>query len=162
MDRAGFERLMQQLADAWNAGDAVAAAACFAESVDYRDPRLYRFTRRAELVRFFDPGPAGHHVQWHRRLYDEQAQTGVLEYTYTGEHRYHGAVVVEFDEAMDRLTVEATENYQLGINPLNMPTSVVLAGDDTMEDRPPQSASWPLPGASVSTGSPAPSDGSTR
>ena len=97
MDRAGFERLMQQLADAWNAGDAVAAAACFAESVDYRDPRLYRFRRRAELIRFFDPGPAGHHVQWHRRLYDEQAQTGVLEYTYTGEHRYHGAVVVEFD-----------------------------------------------------------------
>lgn len=97
MDRAGFERLTQRLAEAWNAGDAAAAAACFAGSVDYRDPRRYRFSSRAELVRFFDPGPEGHCVRWHRRLFDEQAQAGVLEYTYKGDHQYHGAAVVEID-----------------------------------------------------------------
>ncbi len=97
MDRAGFEQLTRRLADAWNAGDAAAAASCFAESVDYRDPMRYRFSSRAELERFFDPGPDGHSVTWHRRLFDEAAQAGVLEYTYVGQHRYHGAAVVEID-----------------------------------------------------------------
>jgi hypothetical protein len=91
----GFRALMARLGDAWNAGDAQAAAACFAEHVDYADPMRYRFTTRAELLPFFEPPPTGHMVAWHRILFDERARSGVVEYTYRGHHTYHGAAVVE-------------------------------------------------------------------
>lgn len=97
MDRTGFFDLIERLGRAWNDGDATGAAACFAEQVDYADPRLYRFTARAELAAFFVPGPGGHSVTWHRLLWDETARAGVLEYTYVGHHRYHGAAIVEID-----------------------------------------------------------------
>ena len=98
MKKAGFEALMRRLARAWNAGDAEAAAACFAEGVDYADPLRYRFSSRADLVPFFDPGPDGHSVTWHRLIFDEAASTGVVEYTYVGDHRYHGAAIVRIDQ----------------------------------------------------------------
>ncbi len=97
MDHRGFEALIQRLGERWNAGDARGAAACFAEHVDYADPRRYRFSTRAQLEPFFEPGPGGHRVSWHRLLFDEVAQTGVVEYTYSGHHRYHGAAIVEID-----------------------------------------------------------------
>ena len=99
MDRSGFEELTRRLGDAWNAGDALGAAACFAEVVDYADPRRYRFGSRDELTGFFEPGPGGHRIEWHRCLFDEAFQTGVVEYTYHGHHRYHGAAIVEIDTA---------------------------------------------------------------
>jgi hypothetical protein len=98
MDRAGFEKLVERLGEAWMGGDAVAAAACFCDDVEYSDPRLYRFASRAELEPFFEPGPDGHSVTWHRILCDEAKATGVLEYTYMGHHRYHGAAAVELAE----------------------------------------------------------------
>lgn len=97
MDRDGFAGLMQRLRDHWDSGNAEAAAACFAENVHYADPRRYRFSTRDELIPFFDPGPRGHRVVWHRLLFDEAAQTGVVEYTYEGHHRYHGAAIVEIE-----------------------------------------------------------------
>lgn len=97
MDREAFVVLADRLASAWNAGDAIAAADCFAEDVDYADPRLYHFSSRAKLVPFFEPGPHGHAVTWHRLLFDDVDQVGVLEYTYVGHHRYHGVAIVEFD-----------------------------------------------------------------
>lgn len=95
MDRLGFERLIERLGRSWNSGDADAAAACFAEHVDYADPLRYRFSSRRELVPFFAPGPRGHRVVWHRLLFDDAAQAGVVEYTYEGHHRYHGAAIIE-------------------------------------------------------------------
>ena len=95
MDRSGFVALLDRLAAAWNAGDARGAAACFAPKVDYRDPRRYSFERRRELEPFFEPGPNGHSVEWHRLLFDVEAQAGLVEYTYVGQHRYHGAAVIE-------------------------------------------------------------------
>lgn len=86
---------MERLGTAWTSGDALAAGFCFAESIDYADPKLYRFTERERLVPFFAPAPGGHTVTWHRLLFDEAAQTGVVEYTYAGHHRYHGAAIVE-------------------------------------------------------------------
>lgn len=97
MDRSGFEALMGRLGAAWNRGDADAAAACFADAVEYVDPRRYRFSSKSELVPFFDPGPSGHSVVWHRTIFDPVASTGVVEFTYVGHHRYHGAAVVEVD-----------------------------------------------------------------
>jgi hypothetical protein len=97
MHGADFRRLIERLGRAWNRGDAAGAAACFAEHVDYADPRRYRFAGRAELEPFFAPPPAGHAVCWHRVLFDVAAQAGVVEYTYRGHHRYHGAAIVELD-----------------------------------------------------------------
>lgn len=98
MTRSEFEQLIARLGAAWAAGDAPGAAACFAETVDYADPTRYRFGSRAELELFFEPPPGGHRTAWHRVLFDEPAQTGVVEYTYAGHHRYHGAAIVEVDD----------------------------------------------------------------
>jgi hypothetical protein len=98
MTRSDFEQLIARLGAAWAAGDAVEAAACFAETVDYADPTRYRFGSRAELELFFEPPPGGHETTWHRILFDEDANTGVVEYTYLGHHTYHGAAIVEVDE----------------------------------------------------------------
>ena len=62
MDRAGFEKLVERLGEAWMGGDAVAAAACFCEDVEYSDPRLYRFASRAELEPFRNPSSPMRHV----------------------------------------------------------------------------------------------------
>ena len=97
MERTGFESLLERLGQAWNRGDARGAAACFAELVDYADPLHYRFGTRTELEAFFAPPPSGHHVTWHRLLFDASVRTGMVEYTYVGHHRYHGAAIVEID-----------------------------------------------------------------
>lgn len=93
MTRAEFFALLDRLADDWSRGDAQAVAAEFAETVTYGDPTRYRFERRADLLPFFEPPPDGHWVIWHRRMFDEAAQTGVAEYTYEGHSRYHGVVL---------------------------------------------------------------------
>jgi hypothetical protein len=84
MTRSGFEQLIARLGAAWATGDAPGAAACFAETVDYADPTRCRFGSRAELESFFEPPPGGHRTTWHRILFDELAQTGVVEHTYAG------------------------------------------------------------------------------
>lgn len=99
MDREAFVALLARLGDAWNAGSAEGAAACFAETVDYADPTRYRFASRAALLPFFEPPPGGHEVAWHRVVFDAATRTGVVEYTYRGHHRYHGAAFVEVDDA---------------------------------------------------------------
>ncbi|HEX5828958.1 MAG TPA: DUF4440 domain-containing protein [Candidatus Limnocylindrales bacterium] len=98
MRRPAFVTLLARLRDAWNAGSAAGAAACFADAVDYADPTRYRFASRAELLPFFEPPTGGHQVTWHRVLFDETTGTGVVEYTYRGHHRYHGAALVEVDD----------------------------------------------------------------
>jgi hypothetical protein len=93
-----FRALITRLGDAWTAGSAKAAAACFAKGVDYADPLRYRFATRESLLPFFEPPPGGHSTTWRRVLFDEAAQAGAVEYTYHGHHRYHGAAIVEVDE----------------------------------------------------------------
>ena len=90
-----FAALADRYAVGLATGDAAAAAACFAEDVDYADPLRYRFARRDELLPFFEAPPGGHRVIWHRVLFDEAAQAGLLEYTYEGHHRYHGVAIAE-------------------------------------------------------------------
>ena len=97
MTRALFLAVLKRAAASWRAGDAAAAADCFAEDVEYLDPYRFRFTRRADLLPFFEPPTGGHHVIWHSILWDDEAQTGVVEYTYEGDHRYHGAAIVRLD-----------------------------------------------------------------
>jgi catechol 2,3-dioxygenase-like lactoylglutathione lyase family enzyme len=86
--------VLERAAAGWRDGDAAAVADAFAADVEYLDPFLYRFARREDLLPFFEPPPGGHHVTWHQVLWDDTAQTGVVEYTYEGHHRYHGAAIV--------------------------------------------------------------------
>jgi catechol 2,3-dioxygenase-like lactoylglutathione lyase family enzyme len=86
--------VLERAAAGWRDGDAAAVADAFAADVEYLDPFLYRFARREDLLPFFEPPPGGHHVTWHQVLWDDTAQTGVVEYTYEGDHRYHGAAIV--------------------------------------------------------------------
>lgn len=97
-----FRRLLQRVADAWNAGDARRAAECFAEDAVYSEPpdrQLYR--GRAELFEFFGgherPDPAMQ-MTWHHLLFDEDAQIGAGEYTFQAQNRYHGAVLVRIED----------------------------------------------------------------
>ena len=96
--RADLIAVLDRAAAGWADGDAAAVSACFAENVDYRDPYRYAFSRRADLMPFFEPPPGGHAVTWHTITWDDGEQRGVVEYTYEGHHRYHGAAVIELDE----------------------------------------------------------------
>ena len=99
MTRDEFVGLLQSLADAWTAGDADGAAGHFASRVDYRDPLRYAFGTRDELVPFFEPPPGGHRVTLHSILFDPVEGSGAVEYTYEGDHRYHGTALVSIDRA---------------------------------------------------------------
>jgi hypothetical protein len=88
---------LDRAAAGWAAGDAAAVGDAFAEDLVYVDPYRYRFERRADLLPFFEPPPSGHHVTWHTIVWDDAAQTGAVEYTYEGHHRYHGAAFVRLD-----------------------------------------------------------------
>ena len=96
MTRAEFEAVLHRLAAGWAAGDSEAVASAFADDVIYGDPTRYRFSSSAALVPFFEPPPGGQAVTWHRRLWDEAARTGIVEYTYDGHRRYHGVALVTF------------------------------------------------------------------
>lgn len=97
MTRDEFRALIERAAAGWRSGDTAAVMNCFAEGVLYGDPYRYRFERRADLLPFFEPPPGGQDVTWHTVLWDDVAQTGVVEYTYEGHHRYHGAAVAQVD-----------------------------------------------------------------
>lgn len=104
MTRDDLIAALDRAAAGWAAGDAIAVGDAFAETLDYIDPVRYRFARRADLLPFFEPPPGGHHVTWHTIVWDDQAQTGAVEYTYEGHHRYHGAAMVRLD-ADGRITL---------------------------------------------------------
>ena len=97
MTRDEFRAVLDRAAAGWAAGDAAAVADCFAEDVAYLDPFRYRFDRRADLLPFFEPPPGGQRVTWHTVIWDDDAQTGAVEYSYEGHHRYHGTAIVRPD-----------------------------------------------------------------
>jgi hypothetical protein len=96
-----FERLMQTVAEGWNAGNARKAADCFSEDAVYIEPpdkQLYH--GRAELYEFFG-GDTGTDrpmkMTWHHLAFNEEKQIGFGEYTFQLNNRYHGIVVVKFE-----------------------------------------------------------------
>lgn len=92
-----FESLMNTVAAAWNEGDARKAADCYTEDALYTEPpdrQVYR--GREALHEFFrgvKPAPPTR-MAWHHLAFDAQRQIGFGEYTFHGNSRYHGIVVV--------------------------------------------------------------------
>jgi hypothetical protein len=99
MTKAQFVQLLDSLGHAWTRRNYEAAASVFATDVHYSDPKRYSLSTRAALLEFFrnDDG-CEQKINWHRLLFDEEAQSGVAEYTYEGTHRYHGAVLIELQD----------------------------------------------------------------
>jgi ribosomal-protein-serine acetyltransferase len=90
-----FDALLARLAEAWTRRDYAAAAAEFAEDVQYADPARYALSGRAALLAFFEADDGRpQHVTWHHAVFDLDRQSGAAEYTYEGTHRYHGMVLV--------------------------------------------------------------------
>lgn len=93
-----FETLMNTVASGWNEGDARKAADCYAEDAIYIEPpdkQLYR--GREALYEFFrgvKPAPPTRMV-WHHLSFNAESQVGFGEYTFHGNSRYHGIVVVK-------------------------------------------------------------------
>lgn len=88
---------MRTVARAWNEGDARKAADCFTEDAVYTEPPDRQVHRgREALYRFFssvEPAPPTRMV-WHHLAFDPAGQVGFGEYTFHGNSRYHGIVVV--------------------------------------------------------------------
>lgn len=95
---AEFIAVMEELATAWNEGDARRAADCFAVDAVYSDPpdkQLYR--GRDALYEFFggDEGRAGQmSMEWHHLAFNAEDQIGFGEFTFSYGSAAHGIVVV--------------------------------------------------------------------
>ena len=95
---AEFRNHMRQLADAWNKGDARAAADLFAEDALYSSPPNSKSHEgRKELFEWFGGAhgrPKPMQMVWHHLVFDEEQQIGAGEYTFTYEARTHGVALI--------------------------------------------------------------------
>jgi len=104
---ADFEKLLYQVAEGWNEGNAQKAADCFSVDAIYIEPpdrQLYR--GRQALYEFFG-GSSGRaspmKMTWHHLLFDESQQIGTGEYTFAYKGREtHGIVIVQITESKIR------------------------------------------------------------
>lgn len=96
MRRTDFVEMLEMISAAWVARDYETAARFFAENIAYADPLNYSFRNRVELLKFFQ-ADAGFEQKnfWHNIIFDEETQTGAVEYTYEGTHRYHGVALIK-------------------------------------------------------------------
>ena len=98
-ERRSFAALMGRIATGWNSGDAAGAADCFTEDAVYMEPPdRQRYEGRAALFEFFGGNqrhPPKMSMTWHHLAFDAPTQTGFGEYTFEGNRRYHGIVVVK-------------------------------------------------------------------
>ena len=96
---AEFANLLRTIAEAWNQGDAKKAADCYTEDAIYTEPPdKQMYIGRKALYEFFggDQKPAPPmKMTWHHLAFDEGKQIGFGEYTFEGNNRYHGIVIVK-------------------------------------------------------------------
>jgi hypothetical protein len=102
MTAPGFRGLLERVAAGWNAGDARAAAAAFAETAVYEEPPAKQIYRgRAALFAFFGGDQKlPMMMRWHHIAFDETTQTGFGEYTFKLTGQYHGIVVVRVRDGL--------------------------------------------------------------
>lgn len=99
LTHTGFDALLERLAAAWGALDAVAAADCFTDDAVYMEPPdVQLFRGREELLAYFSPLVPGTYLTVHRVWFNEDSQSGVAEFTFGVEGKMsadHGVVVVD-------------------------------------------------------------------
>lgn len=100
-----FERLLQTVADGWNANDAAMASSAFAIDAVYSEPpdrQTYR--GRQELFEFFggaDGRDSEMSMTWHHISFNEDTSTGAGEFTFawpTGQ--VHGMVSIRVEDGL--------------------------------------------------------------
>ena len=95
---AQFKALMQTVAAGWTEPDPRKAADCFAVDAIYSaPPEPHPHQGREELYNFFHgEGAQARRMSmvWHRLAFDEESQIGFGEYTFHGDHQFHGVTVV--------------------------------------------------------------------
>jgi ketosteroid isomerase-like protein len=101
-----FVNLMHTVSDGWNEGDARKASNCYAEDTVYSEPPDKQlFKSREALFEFFGgeqkPEPAMQ-MKWHHLAFNEKEQVGFGEYTYQGNNRFHGIVIVKVQDGKIR------------------------------------------------------------
>ena len=99
-----FVRLLQQLADGWNRGNAEQAASCFTDDALYTEPpdKQY-YAGRDALYQFFGGanGRAGEmHMVWHHIIFDETKQLGAGEFTFTYGETVHGVTMIKVRDGL--------------------------------------------------------------
>lgn len=102
MKKEEFRRLLQTIADGWNAGDPRLATACFTEDAVYVEPPdRQRYVGRRQLADFFGRG-VEFSMTWHRIVFDEEGRVGFGEYTLCviGEFTLHGITAVEIEDGV--------------------------------------------------------------
>jgi len=96
---AQFENLIRTVAAGWNEGNAKKAADCYTEDAIYTEPPDRQvYVGQKALYEFFGGDLKPHppmRMTLHHLAFDENSQIGFAEYTYQGNNRYHGIVVVK-------------------------------------------------------------------
>ncbi|MGP4104068.1 nuclear transport factor 2 family protein [Nonomuraea sp. KM90] len=96
MDKAGFDHLMQSLADAWSSADPIAAVRCFTDDIVYVDAmNRQRYAGLPALYESSGDDSVPKSMIWHHLAFDTQRQIGTGEYTFRGLRQYHGIVIVQ-------------------------------------------------------------------
>ncbi|NLI75173.1 MAG: response regulator [Candidatus Riflebacteria bacterium] len=143
MNRQEFDLLLQELAAGWEQRQYERIIRRFAPDVRYLDPLRYRFADREALLRFFsDDAGADQAVTFHRSLFDEAQQVGMVEYTYRGSHLYHGVAVVRIADGL----IQEWREYQHVTD---------LPWEAFFDPAAPTPGSGPTPSRRPSTGAPA-------
>ena len=97
-----FRQLMNNVAEAWNNGNARNAAACFTDDAVYIEPPDKQvYIGQQALYEFFggdEPPEPPMKMTWHHLAFDEANQVGFGEYTFQMINRYHGIVIVKIVE----------------------------------------------------------------
>ena len=98
LDQAAFQKLIGTLTEGWNANDARQAADCFTEDAMFSSPPNPQVRKgRQALFEFFGgekgrPKPMS--ILWHHLVFDQAAQMGAGEYTFTYQIRTHGIAIL--------------------------------------------------------------------
>lgn len=96
-----FRTLMQTLAAAWSEQDTQKALACFTPDAVYLQPPAEQFFEgTAQLTAYFGAIQPGASMVLHHLWFDEQTQTGVIEFTFgrpTSKTASTGVAVVQIN-----------------------------------------------------------------
>lgn len=104
LSAADFRDLMDDLAAAWNGGDADRAAARFALEAVYIEPTGRKFHRGRDVLRNLFARTSKHapmHIEWRHVFFDEATQVGAAAFDFSWSGRsFTGVTIVTLDDGL--------------------------------------------------------------